>query len=247
MIGSVSSTGDGVDQATMPGRLVSVNSGELCEVQWQGRTFTTGIFKTPVDGRRRVAGVQLDGDRQGAPDVHGGPTKSLYAYAREDYDWWSGQLGLTLEPGRFGENLTTTGLDLTGAVIGERWQVGSAVLRVTEPRIPCHRLGMRMGDPRFPSAFARAARPGAYLAIDTDGEIGAGDPVTTMARPKHGVTIGDVERAYHADADRLVDLLDVAELSTAWREFARTKLAARAAAQQRGRGGGGCVETLPDR
>lgn len=225
-----------MDAGTQRARVRSVNAGRVRPAAWQGQTFTTGIFKSPVTGRRRVTGVQLDGDEQADPSAHGGPTKSLYAYAVEDYAWWVEQLGESLEPGHFGENLTIEGIDPAAAVVGERWRVGSAVLRVTEPRIPCYKLAMRMGDPRFPARFAAAARPGTYLAIDEPGDVGAGDAITVLDRPGHGLTVGDVERAYHGDHDRLPLLVDVDDLSPAWRATAEKKLAARARARARGRG-----------
>lgn len=216
-----------MDTVVATGQVVSVNVGTVREVEWAGRLLRTGIFKEPVTGRRRVEGVNVAGDDQGNREAHGGPTKSLYAYAAEDSAWWTAELGRDVAPGMFGENLTTAGLDLAGAVVGERWAVGSAVLRVTEPRIPCAKLGMKMGDQRFPPRFAAAARPGTYLAIDQAGDIGAGDEIVVVERPGHGVTIGDVERAYHDDRDLLPRLLDAPELSDGWRTWAEKMLAAR--------------------
>jgi MOSC domain-containing protein YiiM len=125
-------------------RLVSLNVGGVHEIQWQGRSVTTGIWKEPVSDRRRVRDVNVAGDDQADRRAHGGHTKALYAYAVEDYRWWSVQLGHGLSPGTFGENLTTEGMDLAAALVGERWRIGSVVLRVTEPRIPCYKLGIRM-------------------------------------------------------------------------------------------------------
>lgn len=214
-------------------RVVSVNAGAVREVQWLGRRFTTAIFKSPIAGRRRVEGVNLAGDDQADRNVHGGPTKSLYVYAAEDYAWWAGQLRRELGPGTFGENVTVERLDPAAAVIGERWEVGTAVLRITEPRIPCFKLGMRMEDPRFPARFAAAARPGCYMAIERAGEVGAGDAVTVLERPAHGLTVGDVERAYHADRDLLGRLVDVDDLSEQWRGWARGLLDRRTAPRVR--------------
>ncbi|HSK92188.1 MAG TPA: MOSC domain-containing protein [Euzebyales bacterium] len=213
---------------TTRARLVSVNVGDVRTIVVAGRRFTTGIYKQPVAGSRRVAGVNLEGDHQADRRVHGGPTKSLYAYAFEDYEWWSGQLGRTLSPGTFGDNLTTAGITPAAAVVGERWAVGSAVLRVTEPRIPCFKLGVRMEDRRFPARFAAAARPGTYLAIERAGAVAAGDAVAVIDRPDHGVTVGDIERAYHVDRSLAVKLVGVAELSDGWRGWAREVLRARA-------------------
>jgi MOSC domain-containing protein YiiM len=206
------------------GRVISVNSGQATTVRWHDRDVTSGIWKRPVVGRRRVEGVNLAGDEQHDRRVHGGPTKSLYAYAAEDYGWWAEELGHPLEPGTFGENLTTEGVDLAAAVVGERWRLGTALLRVTEPRIPCFKLGMRMGDAAFVDRFADAARPGTYLAIDVAGDVGADDTIELVERPDHGLTVGAVERAYHADPALLPTLVDCPELSDAWRAWARRSL-----------------------
>jgi len=133
-------------------RVVSVNVGRPRTVEWHGREVRSAIWKEPVAGRLRVEGVLVEGDAQADLRVHGGPTKSVYAYAVEDYRWWSEQVGEELGPGTFGDNLTIEGIDPVRTVIGERWAIGTAVLRVTEPRIPCFKLGIRMGD-------AASARP----------------------------------------------------------------------------------------
>ena len=164
-----------VGQTVVEGRLLAVNVGAVRQIELAGQARTTAIWKLPVSGRVAVRGVNLVGDDQADRHAHGGPDKAVYAYAREDYAWWERQLDRTLDPGMFGENLTTERIDLTDALVGERWRVGSAVLQVTSPRVPCWKLGVRMGDPRFPARFAAAGRPGAYLAILEEGEIGAGD------------------------------------------------------------------------
>jgi MOSC domain-containing protein YiiM len=202
------------------GRVVAISVGVPRTVNWHGRDVTSAIWKQPVTGRRQLRGVNVDGDDQADRRVHGGPTKAVYAYAAEDYAWWAGELGVTLGPGTFGDNLTVTGLDPAERVVGERWRIGSAVLRVTEPRIPCFKLGMRMGDAGFIERFADAARPGSYLAIDAEGEVGAGDPIELLDRPDDGVTIGNVERAYHGDRELRLRLVDAPELSEGWREWA---------------------------
>ena len=204
------------------GDVASVNIGRRRQVRWHDRTVTTAIWKHPVTGRVPATGVNLDGDDQADRRVHGGPTKAIYAYAMEDYRWWADQLGSPLEPGTFGENLTLTAVDLTAAVVGERWQVGTTTLRVTEPRIPCFKLGIRLDDARFVKRFADAGRPGAYLAIEQPGEVGAGDAITLVHRPRHGVTVGTVERAYHGQHELLAALADLADLSESWRSWARS-------------------------
>lgn len=214
--------------ATSPqpiGQIESVNVGQPRKVPWHDRVVTTAIWKEPVKGRIAAAGVNLDGDGQADRRVHGGPTKAIYAYAIEDYHWWAGQIGSPLTPGTFGENLTIAGIDLRAAVVGERWQVGSITARVTEPRIPCFKLGIRMGDAAFVSRFADAARPGAYLAIERAGDMEAGDTIHLLDRPHHEVTIGDVERAYHGHPELLPMLVDLEDLSESWRDWARRHLA----------------------
>ena len=158
-------------------RVISVNVGAVRSVEHRGRTVTTGIFKAPVAGRVTASGVNVVGDDQADRVNHGGPDQALYAYAAEDLEWWSEQLDRPLAPGTFGENLTTRGVDVTGAVVGERWRIGNAVFEVSAPRVPCFKLGIRMGDGRFPLRFARAGRPGAYLRIIQPGDIGAGDEI----------------------------------------------------------------------
>jgi MOSC domain-containing protein YiiM len=209
--------------------VASVNVGSVRTVRLGPREVPTGIWKSPVTGRIRIRGVNLEGDHQADRSVHGGPDKAVYAYAGEDLAWWSDEVGRRLEPGTFGENLTTVGIDLARAVIGERWAVGTAVLEVTQPRIPCFKLGIRMGDPTFPRRFAQAARPGAYLAVVEEGRLGAGDPIRVVSTPAHGVTIGLVERAYHADRSLAHRLFDAPELPGSWRDWASRVLRARSA------------------
>ena len=170
-------------------RVTSVNVGAVREVLWRGRRVTTGIWKSPVAGRVAIRGVNLDGDDQADRSVHGGPDKAVYAYALEDYDFWHERAGVDVQAGLFGENLTVEGLDLASALAGERWSVGTTLLEVAQPRMPCYKLGIRMGDPGFPRRFLDAARPGAYLRIVREGDVGAGDPVLVTSRPTHGVTM----------------------------------------------------------
>jgi MOSC domain-containing protein YiiM len=207
------------------GRVVSVNIGQPTIVRWHDRDISSAIWKRPMAGRHRVAGVNVDGDDQADRRVHGGATKSVYAYAAEDYAWWESELGERLEPGTFGENVTTEGIDLAAAIVGERWRTGTATLRVAEPRIPCFKLGMRMGDAAFVERFAEAGRPGTYLAIDVGGELGASDAIGLVDRPGHGLRVGDVERAYHKNRELLPALVDCPDLSESWRNWASRTLA----------------------
>ena len=153
----------------------------------------TAIDKRPVEGRVPVRRLGVDGDAQVDTANHGGPDKAVYAYAREDLDWWEGELGRELGGGCFGENLTTEGLDVTGAVIGERWRVGDdgLVVEVTMPRIPCRTFQGWLGEAHWVKRFFAHGAPGAYLRVVCDGTAGAGDRVTVEERPDHGVTVLD--------------------------------------------------------
>jgi MOSC domain-containing protein YiiM len=188
----------------MAPRVLSVNVGRPKQVSVRrGRPVMSAIGKAPVSGRVRVAGVNVDGDDQADRTVHGGPDKAVYAYAHEDSLWWAARLAREVGPGMFGENLTLEGVDVSGAVIGERWRIGSVELQVCQPRLPCFKLGLRFGDPTMLKQFARAGRPGAYLRIQVEGELGAGDEVQLLDRPEHGVTIAQVSRAIMLDESEL--------------------------------------------
>lgn len=201
-------------------RIVSVQVGQPQERTWPGRSVRTSIFKHPVEGPVAAMGVNLEGDGQADRAQHGGNDKAVYAYAAEDERWWEAELGRPVGPGAFGENLTTAGLDLRQAVIGERWQVGSVVLQVSEPRTPCWKLGLRMGDPRFPRRFAAARRPGVLLRILTEGVLQAGDEISVTSRPDHGITADDINRAYYGDERDLSAIFVAGELAAHWREWA---------------------------
>jgi MOSC domain-containing protein YiiM len=206
--------------ASFTGIVRSVNVSAVRTMQIGGEPVPTGIWKTPVHGRVSVQGVNLAGDEQGDRRVHGGPDRALYAYAYEDYSWWSEQLGRALAPGTFGENLTIEGVDVTGAKIGERWRIGTATLQVTAMRVPCFKLAAVMDDPGFVKAFAHALRPGAYLRIIEEGELGAGDAVNILSRPNHDLTIGEMTRLYFFDRTNAGKMLDAPELSQSWRVWA---------------------------
>jgi MOSC domain-containing protein YiiM len=185
-------------------RVLSVNVGKPRQIAVQrGRPTMSAIGKTPVDGRVRVEGVNVAGDDQADRRVHGGPDKAVYAYAWEDTLWWSARLARELPPGMFGENLTLEGVDAAHAVVGERWRIGTVELEVCQPRLPCAKLGHRFGDQRMVRRFAEAGRPGAYLRIVTEGELGSGDQVHITHRPAHGVTVADISRAILLDETQL--------------------------------------------
>jgi len=202
-------------------RIISVNIGRPRSIEYHGRTVSTGIYKAPVEGPVRVEGVNLFGDDQADRRVHGGVHKAVYAYAAEDYEWWSGRLGRILAPGTFGENLTTEGVDVGGAVGGQHWQIGNVILEVSEPRAPCYKLGIRMDDAGFPAVFSAADRPGTYLRIIQEGSLGAGDPIVVGTRPGHGLTVADIARIHDRDRHEAGRLLDAAELSDPWKSWAR--------------------------
>ncbi|HEY3063029.1 MAG TPA: MOSC domain-containing protein [Chloroflexota bacterium] len=204
----------------MDGQLVSVNVGRPRTVPWNGSTVTTSIWKAPVGGRIAVRGVNVEGDDQADRSVHGGSDKAVYAYGVQDYRWWSAELGRELEPGSFGENLTIDGFDVSDALIGERWHIGDVVFEVSQPRIPCYKLGIRHSDAEFPRRFATAERPGAYLRIIHPGSVATGDTVTVLSRPAHGLTARLVSRAYHTDRSLVPRLLEVPELTASWRAWA---------------------------
>jgi MOSC domain-containing protein YiiM len=211
------------------GQVHSVNVGQPRLIEWLGQVATTAIWKAPVEGRIAARGVNLVGDDQADREVHGGRDKAIYSYAREDEDWWAEQLGRPVEDGTFGENLTLSGMDVSNAVIGERWEIGSVLLEVCQPRIPCWKLGARMNDPHFPPRFGAAMRPGAYLRVLREGEIGAGDTVQVVHRPTHGVTVRDIARIYHKDRSEADVMLTAPELAQGWKRWARNVLSHRKA------------------
>ena len=212
------------DSSIATGTVLSVNVGQPREIEWLGQVAKTAIWKSPVEGRVTLVGVNFVGDDQADRLAHGGRDKAVYAYAREDEDWWEQQLGHPLDLGTFGENLTLQGIDVTAAVVGERWQIGTALLEVAQPRIPCWKLGARMNDRDFPPKFGKAGRPGAYLRIIQAGDIGAGDEVRVVYRPAHGITLGEIANIYHHDRLRAQVLLDVPELAEPLKRWARRTL-----------------------
>jgi MOSC domain-containing protein YiiM len=208
-------------------RLVSVNVGRPQPVgARRGRIVKSAIGKAPVAGRVRVAGVNLDGDDQADRSVHGGPDKAIYAYATEDIAWWQAELGRELGPGAFGENLTVAGVDVSGALIGERWRLGTTELEVCQPRFPCFKLGLRFGDPKMLKRFTQAERPGAYLRIVREGEIGAGDAIEVVDRPAHAVTVALVARAVMIDHALLAGAADAPALPVDLSDWMRERAAA---------------------
>jgi MOSC domain-containing protein YiiM len=204
--------------------VASVNVGRPRSVVWQGREVVSAIWKEPVDGPIDAGGVNLVGDDQADRRVHGGADKAIYAYASEDYQWWVSTTG-QLAPGTFGENLTTIGVDLNAAAIGDRWRLGTALLEVAQPRSPCFKLGMRMNDVEFPGCFDAARRPGAYLRIIEPGRITAGDRIVIDPAPRPAITI-DVLLDHDLDEHTLRQIVDDHRIPEPWRRSAARALAA---------------------
>ena len=175
-------------------KLLSVNVSQAKEIVHADRRIVTGILKTPVAGRVTVRRLGLDGDRQVDTRVHGGPFMAVYAYAIESYRWWSGELGVELPAGHFGENLTVEGLTDDVVHIGDVLEVGEAVLQVTQPRLPCGTLGARMGDLAFPKRFLAAGRLGFYLRVLREVSIGAGDPIRRTSEGEGRMTVRRIAR-----------------------------------------------------
>jgi MOSC domain-containing protein YiiM len=177
-------------------RIVSVNVGWPREVEWKGRTLTTGIFKEPVGRRVGIKRLNLDGDGQANLKVHGGVDQAVYLYPAEHYGYWRGEFpGLDLPCGMFGENLTTEGLVENSVRIGDRFRFGTAELRATGPRMPCSKLNMRFDRDDMIRRFLESERCGIYLSVEREGEVGADDPIEPIHREDHDVTVVDVVRA----------------------------------------------------
>ena len=204
-------------------RIVSVNVGLPRSVTWKGKTARTGIFKSPAGRRLWMHTLNLDGDRQADLRVHGGPSKAVYVYPSEHYAFWRDELpGVELPWGMFGENLTTQGL-LEGDVnIGDRFRVGSAEVMVTEPRMPCYKLGLKFGRDDIIKRFLDSRRTGFYVAVVAEGEVGTGDPIEAVNRDAHGVTVRDITELYankHRDLALLRRAVQVEALPESWRAY----------------------------
>lgn len=205
-------------------KLVSINVGTPREFEYKGRTAISAIWKLPVVGRVAAKGVNLEGDDQADREAHGGFDKAIYAYAAEDLQWWEQEIDQNIEHGQFGENLTTQGIDVNNALVGEHWQIGSTVLEVSEPRIPCWRFGVRMNDKTFPKKFTQALRPGSYLRIIEEGDVGTDDEIKIIEKPKHDLTIKDVFRIFTKDRQEAGRILEAEHVSDAWIKWASKQL-----------------------
>jgi MOSC domain-containing protein YiiM len=212
----------GQDQssAPQPPHVVSVNVGGPRLMQIMGAQILTSIFKAPVEGRVPIRGHNLEGDRQSDLTVHGGPYKAVYAYAVEHYDYWAEQLpGFELSPGMFGENLTTAGLDENVVKIGDRYAFGSAVLQVTQPRMPCFKLALRFGLADIVKRFWQSGRSGIYFSVVKEGDVAAGDSIEKVADGPEEVTVADVVRLYRGgeESQELLERVLRAPLFGSWK------------------------------
>jgi MOSC domain-containing protein YiiM len=216
-------------------KLVSVNTGLPREVSWHGRIVTTAIFKEPVNGRVTLRKLNLDGDRQADLTVHGGEHKAVYCYSLGHYDYWKKELpGRELPMGMFGENFTIDDggkESLEESVhLGDRFSVGTAEVVVTQPRLPCYKLGVRFGSDDMVKRFLASGRTGFYVAVLREGEVGAGDEMKVMAREANAVAVSEITRLYvakrfgEAEIRAVQRALRVPGLPESWKEYFRERL-----------------------
>jgi MOSC domain-containing protein YiiM len=212
-------------------KLISVNTGLPREVMWHGRRVTTGIFKEPVQGRVAVRKLNLDGDRQADLSVHGGVDKAIYCYPLVHYDYWKKELpDRDLPTAIFGENFTLDSFSEDSVHLGDRFSVGSAEVIVTQPRLPCYKLGLRFEADDMVKRFFASGRTGFYLSVAKEGEVGAGDEMTIIRNDPNGVPVSEILRLYaekrYSDADvaSLQRVLRVDALPESWKEYFRQRL-----------------------
>src|SRR5262249_31926395 len=218
-------------------RVISVNVGLPRTVEWKGKAVSTGIFKAPVSGRIHFRTLNFDGDRQADLSVHGGPDKAVYVYPVEHYVYWHRELpDMTLPWGMFGENLTTEGLQEDALRIGDRFRIGSTEVVVTQPRIPCFKLGLRFGRDDIVKRFLTSGRTGFYFKVVAEGEVGKGDPILLVERDENSVAVSEITRLYARDKDDLEGLrhiVGVAALPDDWRDYFKEQINQVAAHAQR--------------
>jgi MOSC domain-containing protein YiiM len=209
-------------------KLVSVNVGLPREVSWQGRVVTTGFFKEPIRGRTMVRTLNVDGDRQADLTVHGGVDKAVYAYPSEHYEYWQAELpGMDLPWGVFGENFTTEGLLEKAACIGDRFRIGETEVIVTEPRMPCYKLGIKFGRADIIKRFLASHRTGFYFAVVREGTVGAGDAMELLRREQQEISVADITRLYafeKADLKTLRRAVEVEALPESWKGYFRHQI-----------------------
>ena len=212
------------------GRLVSVNVGMPKDVQWRGKAVYTGIWKTPVEGPVMVRRINIDGDGQGDLTGHGGEQRAVMVYQAESYDFWKTYLSRDdLAPGHFGENFTVTGLADDEVCIGDRYRIGNAEFEVTQPRVTCFRIGLRLNEPEMPNLLVAQHRPGFYFRVITEGHVRAGDDIVRTRRGRHELSVADVDALLYLpdrDIERLRKVVDVPALSPGWQQSFNDMLAA---------------------
>lgn len=213
-------------------RLVSVNCGVPRQFPWHGKSVTTAICKKPVNGRVALRTLNLDGDRQADLTVHGGASKAVYCYPLAHYEYWRAELpDRELPSGSFGENFTVDGLVEDSVYIGDRFAVGSAEVMVTEPRLPCYKLGLRFESDEMVKRFLASRRTGFYLAVIREGDVGAGDRMVMAAREPGSVPLPWITRLYVTKNYSREDIADAQRVLTApglpdsWKEYFRERLA----------------------
>src|SRR6201995_87995 len=192
------------------------------DVEWRGRTVPTGIYKTPVAGPVIVRRLNIDGDGQGDLAGHGGEQRAVMVYQTESYDYWSRVLGRgDLRPGNFGENFTITGLSDDEVCIGDRYRIGDAEFEVTQPRVTCFRIGLRLDEPEMPNLLVAQHRPGFYCRVITEGHVQAGDDIVRTRRGRHELSVADVDSLLYLpnrNAETLRKVVDVPALSPGWQQ-----------------------------
>jgi MOSC domain-containing protein YiiM len=213
-------------------KIISVNVGLPRDVLWHGHEVTTGIFKEPVDGRVFLRKLNLEGDRQADLTVHGGEYKAVYCYPLEHYGYWKKELpGQDLTAGNFGENFTTEGLLEDAIYLGDRFSIGSAEVAMTQPRLPCYKLGIRFQSDAMVKRFLASKRVGFYLAVTREGEVGAGDEIKEVSRDPNRVSMSEIIRLYlakeykDADIELVRRALRVAAFPESWKKHFRARLA----------------------
>ena len=212
-------------------KLLSLNTGLPKDVTWHGRTVTTGIFKRPVEGRIALRTLNLDGDRQADLSVHGGAYKAVYCYPIEHYDFWRDALPESELPmAAFGENFTTTGLDEDVVHLGDRISDGTAEVVVTQPRLPCYKLGIRFQSDQMVKRFLASGRTGFYVSVSREGDVGAGDDISLLSRDANGVPVSEITRLYVTkgfgddDVASARRALQVPALPESWKAYFRDRL-----------------------
>ena len=204
-------------------KVLSLNiATKIVEGDWAGDEAKSGIDKRPVSGPLQLKNHHVDNDIIADRKHHGGYDQAVYAYAREDADWWESNLGMSISNGRFGENLTTSGIDVNHAVVGERWRIGSTIVEVSQPRIPCRVFAGFWNRPTLIKEFMEAGKPGTYLRIIEEGEISAGDSITVIHVPDHSITIADLYAAKNGDRTKIHEIAAVKELSSKYQEWAQS-------------------------